>query len=43
MGTVIVGAIVLLAIADAMRSIIKDKRSGKACCGGDCGHCKGCH
>lgn len=43
MGTVMVGAVVLLAIAAAIRSIMKDKRNGKACCGGDCGRCKGCH
>lgn len=43
MGTFIVGAVVLLAVAAAIKSIIKDKGSGKASCGGDCSHCKGCH
>ena len=43
MGTMIVlialGAIVALII----RSMIKDKKSGKSSCGGDCSRCRGCH
>lgn len=28
----------------AVRSMVRDRKSGKSCgCGGDCGHCKGCH
>ena len=31
-------------VAMAVHSMIRDKRAGKSCgCGGDCGHCKGCH
>lgn len=43
MGTAIVGTIVLLAVAAAIKSIINNKKNGKACCGGDCSRCKGCH
>lgn len=43
MGTVIVGLIVLGCAAFAVRSIVKDKKKGKASCSGDCGRCKGCH
>ena len=42
MGTIAVGAVVLLAIGLAVRSIYRDKKSGK-CCGG-CSGCSGaCH
>lgn len=40
-GTVIVGAIVLLCVGLAIRSMIKDKKSGKSSCGGDCSKCGG--
>jgi hypothetical protein len=45
MGTIIVGAVVLAAVALAIRSMIKDKKAGKSIqCGGDCKHCGGhCH
>lgn len=43
MGTAVVGTIVLLAVAAAIKSIINDRKSGKASCGGDCSRCKGCH
>lgn len=44
MGTVIVLAVVAGAVALAVRSMIKDKKAGKSThCGGDCGHCGGCH
>lgn len=41
MGTVVVLAIVILIAAWAVRSIYKDKKSGKACagCAGCCGSC----
>ncbi|MDY4835826.1 MAG: FeoB-associated Cys-rich membrane protein [Frisingicoccus sp.] len=42
MGTVFVGGGVILVIFLAVRSIYKDKKSGKAC-SGQCGGCKGCH
>lgn len=42
MGTVITGIIVFALAALAVRSIIKDKKSGKSIqCGGDCSHCGG--
>lgn len=43
MGTFIVGLIVAGLVALAIRQLVKDKKSGKASCGGDCGHCGGCH
>lgn len=40
--------IVLAAVAAiaalALRSLWRSHKAGKSCfCGGDCGHCKGCH
>lgn len=45
MGTIIVGAILLLVVALVIRSMVRDKKSGKSLqCGGDCSHCGGrCH
>lgn len=44
MGTAIVLVIVAAAVAFAVRSMIKDKKSGKSLqCGGDCSRCGGCH
>lgn len=43
MGTIVVLAALVLIVALIVRSMIKDKRSGKSSCGGDCSHCKGCH
>ena len=42
--TFIVGLLVLLIAANAVRCIWKDKKSGKSCsgCGGGCGGCSGC-
>ena len=43
MGTVVVGAIVVAIAGLAIRSIVKDKKSGKGC-NGNCGSCGGhCH
>ena len=42
MGTVVVGAIVVVIAGLAVRSIVKDKISGLGCigyCGSCCGHC----
>lgn len=43
MGTIVVEILVLLVIGNAVRCIIKDKKTGKSCasCGG-CGGCAGC-
>lgn len=43
MATYIVGGIVLLIVALIVRGMIKDKKSGKHSCGGDCASCKCCH
>lgn len=44
MGTAVVLAIVAGVVGLAVRSMIKDKKAGKSLqCGGDCGHCRGCH
>lgn len=43
MGTLVIGIILLGIVAMIIRSIQKDKKSGKSLCGGDCRHCKGCH
>ncbi len=45
MGTIIVGGIVVVMVAAAIMSMIKDKKNGKSIqCGGDCSHCGGhCH
>ncbi len=42
MGTVVVGAIVVLVVAVIIRSMVKDKKAGKSLqCGMDCKHCGG--
>ena len=43
MGTLIVGAILILIVGLIIRGIVRDKKSGKSSCGGDCSHCRGCH
>lgn len=43
MGTIVVLAALVLIVALIVRSMIKDKKSGKSSCGGDCSHCRGCH
>ena len=43
MGTLVVGGILLLIVVLIVRNIVKDKKSGKSSCGGDCSHCRGCH
>lgn len=42
--TIIVLVLVVAACVLAIRSMIKDKKSGKSIqCGGDCKKCSGCH
>lgn len=41
MGTFITGLIVVICVFFAIRSIVKDRKSGKSHCGGDCSRCKG--
>ena len=45
MGTLFVGAIVVLIVVAIIRNMIKDKKAGKSIqCGGDCKNCGGhCH
>ncbi len=44
MGTVLVGAILLVIVVLIIRSMVKDKKAGKSFqCGGDCSHCSGGH
>ncbi|MFQ7230407.1 MAG: FeoB-associated Cys-rich membrane protein [Blautia wexlerae] len=43
MGTLIVGAILVLIVGLIIKGIVRDKKSGKSSCGGDCSNCKGCH
>lgn len=44
MGTFVVGMIVLVVVALAIASMVKDKKAGKSLqCGGDCSKCRGCH
>lgn len=46
MATLLVGIVLVLIVALAVRSMIKDRRNGKSVqCGGDCSHCPGhdCH
>ena len=44
MGTLIVGLLIIGAVALAIRSMARDKKNGKSMhCGGECGRCGGCH
>lgn len=42
LGNIIVIAVLAVAVALAVRSLWKSRRSGGGC-SGDCAHCKGCH
>lgn len=41
-GTIVVGLIVLAIVAAAVYSLVRDKKQGKASCGGSCGACGAC-
>lgn len=44
MGTLVVGVLLAGVLALIIRKMIRDKKNGKTCCGGDCGNCRGgCH
>lgn len=44
LGTILVGVIVLMIVGAIVYSMVRDKKKGKSIqCGGDCGHCGGCH
>lgn len=42
MGTIVTGMIVASCAALAVRKLYKDKKEGKAACGGDCAKCGRC-
>ena len=42
MGTVIVGGVLAVIVGLLIWKMIKDKKTGKSSCGGDCAHCRGC-
>lgn len=43
-GTIIIIAVLVLIVALIIRSLVKQKKSGKSTCGGDCSCCGGhCH
>ncbi len=39
LGTIIVSVILIVAVAAALRVIIRNKKQGYMSCGGDCAHC----
>lgn len=43
MGTLVVGAILVIVVVGIIAGMIKDKKRGKTSCGGDCSRCRGCH
>lgn len=43
MATWIVGGVLALLVGAVIRKMIRDRRSGKSACGGDCSRCSGCH
>lgn len=45
MGTAVVGLLLIIVVSQVIRSMIRDKKSGKSLqCGCDCKHCSGhCH
>lgn len=43
MGTIIVGAAVVLIVALIIRGMIRDKKNGTSHCSGNCNHCNTHH
>ena len=43
MATWIIGGLLAVIVAAVIIKMVRDKRSGKGCCGGDCSRCRGCH
>ncbi len=41
-GSIVVGLIVLAVVVLIIAERVKERRSGKSSCGGDCAHCGGC-
>ena len=42
-GNLLVGGVLLAVLAAIVTGILRDKKQGKSCCGGDCSRCRGCH
>ncbi|MCM1150126.1 MAG: FeoB-associated Cys-rich membrane protein [Butyricicoccus sp.] len=42
LGTIVVCALVLVIVALAARTLIRDKKQGRSPCGGSCSGCAGC-
>lgn len=45
-GTILTGAVLLIIVALVLRTMIRDKKTGKGGCGGSCGGCSNacaCH
>ena len=42
LGTIVITALLAVAVAWILFTIIKDKKQGKSSCGGNCAHCKMC-
>ncbi len=40
--TIIVAVVLTVIVGLIIRSLVKDKKSGKGICGGDCSNCHGC-
>ena len=43
MATWIIGGILAVIVTAIIIKMVRDRRSGKGTCGGDCGRCRGCH
>lgn len=41
-GTILISLGLVAAVIAIIAVIRRDKKKGKPCCGGDCGHCHGC-
>lgn len=42
LGTIVVSLVLILLVAGAIRTIRKEKKHGRSCCGGNCAHCGAC-
>ena len=42
LGVIMVCAVLVLAVALAIRSMVRDRRAGKSACGGNCASCGAC-
>ena len=42
LGTILITLFLVLIVALAIHSLVKDKRQGRSSCGGSCAHCKMC-